>query len=302
MAPEGNRPVRGSGVNPGGFLRKVLTQKSREIEAASKMLSLDALRARLATAPPPRDFARALRAAFRPANSLAVGSNGPSGFPRPAIIAEYKRASPSRGVIRTDLGAAEVAQMAEAAGAAALSVLTDREFFQGDPQFLREARAACGLPILRKDFIIDPYQVYEARYLGADAVLLIAAAVTPERLAMLVRLTNALGMTPLVEVHNAMELAAALAAKAAVVGINNRNLDTLAVDLAVTESLAPICPGDVLVVSESGIRTRADVERVTRAGAKAILVGEAVMSGGVGAAIRELLGDAAPGHTEGEPV
>ena len=279
MGPDG--AARGTGVNPGGFLRQVLVHKAREIELGQKVLPLAVLQDRLGRLGPPRDFAGALRRAYRAA--------GAGGLPRPAIIAEYKRASPSRGIIRTDIGPAEMAQRAQAAGAAALSVLTDREFFQGAPEYLAAAREACSLPVLRKDFIIDPYQVYESRYLGADAVLLIAAAVTPERLALLTRLVATLGMTPLVEIHTPVDLAAALAAGAPVVGINNRNLDTMAVDLAVTGQLAPLVPPDVLVVSESGIRNRADVDRVLRAGAKAILVGEAVMSGGVEAPLQELL-------------
>ncbi len=286
MGPDG--AVRGTGVNPGGFLRQVLVQKAQEIELANKTLPLAVLQTRLGSVVPPRDFAGALRRGYR--------ESGAGGLPRPAIIAEYKRASPSRGIIRTDIGPAEMAQRAQAAGAAALSVLTDRKFFQGAPEYLGAAREACSLPVLRKDFIIDPYQVYESRYLGADAVLLIAAAVTPERLALLARLAADLGMTPLVEVHTAVDLAAALAAGASVVGINNRNLDTMTVDLAVTSQLAPLVPPDVLVVSESGIRNRADVERVLRAGAKAILVGEIVMSGGVEAPLQELLEGGPPGE------
>ncbi|MDR7497325.1 MAG: indole-3-glycerol phosphate synthase TrpC, partial [Armatimonadota bacterium] len=205
------------------------------------------------------------------------------------IIAEIKRASPAAGAIRLEADPAAVARAYEAAGADAISVLTDHRFFAGSPDDLRAARAAVGVPVLRKDFIVDAYQVYEARALGADAVLLVAGTVPTAVLAELVGCAASLGMAALVEAHTEDELDQALAAGARVVGINNRNLHTLAVDPETTARLRPRVPEGVVVVSESGIETPADVARARRAGVHAVLVGTALMASADPAArLREL--------------
>jgi indole-3-glycerol phosphate synthase len=219
-----------------------------------------ALRAAAEAAAPPRPF----RAALERAGEVAV-------------IAEVKRRSPSAGWIREELSVAEVASSYETGGAAALSVLTDAEYFGGSLAALREARAAVALPVLRKDFIIDPLQVWEARAAEADAVLLIVRILDDEQLAALGALAGELGLGVLVEVHTAAELERALAAGASIIGINSRDLDTFHTDLGVAVELAASIPSDRLVVAESGIRTAADVDRVAAAGAKAILVGESLM-------------------------
>jgi indole-3-glycerol phosphate synthase len=209
------------------------------------------------------------------------------------VIAEHKRRSPSRGAIREDLAPADVARAYEAAGAAAISVLTDEPFFGGRLEHLQEARAACGLPVLRKDFVIDPWQVWEARAAGADAVLLIVAALDDAGLGALLETASAAGMDALVEVHDRAELDRALAAGARVVGVNNRDLRTLAVSLETSLALAPAIPDDVVAVAESGIRTGADVRRLRDAGFDAFLVGEHLMSAPEpGAALRQLIEEA----------
>jgi len=208
-----------------------------------------------------------------------------------SLIAEVKKASPSAGVIRADFDPVALARAYERAGAACVSVLTDRQFFQGDPAFLSRIREALALPLLRKDFILDPVQVTESRALGADACLLIVAALEPQALRRLTDAVRALGMDALIEVHSEDEMALALAAGADLIGINNRDLRTFTVSLEVTERLAPLAPEDVVLVAESGIKTRADVERLKACGISAVLVGETLMrSEDVEAATRALVG------------
>jgi indole-3-glycerol phosphate synthase len=208
-----------------------------------------------------------------------------------ALIAEVKKASPSAGVICPDFDPVRVASAYEQAGASAISVLTDREFFQGDISYLEIIRTTVNLPLLRKDFIIEELQIHEAAAYGADAVLLIAAILDDKQLREFRAVAEYLHMAALVEVHDEAELDRALAAGAHLIGINNRNLATFAVSLATTEKLATRIPNDRLIVAESGIHTRADVERIARAGAKAILVGESLMrSGDITAKVKELLG------------
>jgi indole-3-glycerol phosphate synthase len=197
-----------------------------------------------------------------------------------ALIAEVKKASPSAGVIRPDFDPVEISRTYQAAGARAISVLTDREFFQGSPQFLCDVRAAVDLPLLRKDFILDEAQVLQARALGADAYLLIVACLPPPRLKALMAYGRDLGMDPLVEVHNERELRTALDAGADLLGINNRDLRTFHVDLAATDRLAPLVPDGVTLVGESGIKTPDDIRRLGSAGADAVLIGETLMRAG----------------------
>ncbi|MFO7957358.1 MAG: indole-3-glycerol phosphate synthase TrpC [Candidatus Brocadiia bacterium] len=208
-----------------------------------------------------------------------------------ALIAEVKKASPSAGVIREDFDPVEIGRAYERAGAACISVLTDRQFFQGHPNYLTRIRREVSLPLLRKDFILDELQVVEARALGADACLLIVSALEPQHLSDLLATCSELNLAALVEVHNEMELEIALETGADLVGINNRDLHTLEVSLETTERLAPRIPQDVAVVAESGIGTREDVGRLKQAGADAVLVGETLMRApDIEAAARELVG------------
>ena len=240
----------------------------------------------------------ARRKAERPLSSLDAGGHGPvRGFARAvaaadgyALIAEIKKASPSRGVLRADFEPAGLAAGYRRGGAAALSVLTDAKYFQGSGAALELARRGGGLPILRKDFILEPYQIYESRAMGAAAVLLIAAALPDGELAALHRLARDCGLEALVEVHDEAELARAAAAGAELIGVNNRDLQTFAVDLAVTERLAPRAPPGALLVAESGIRDAADMARLRRCGVGAFLIGEALMrAADPGAHLAELL-------------
>jgi indole-3-glycerol phosphate synthase len=245
------------------ILQKILAVKREEVDAAQAQKSLAALHAEALLQSPPRDFVGAIRA------KVSLG--------KLAVIAEIKKASPSKGVIRPDFRPGEIAASYAAHGAACLSVLTDRRFFQGAPEYLQEARAACALPVLRKDFIVDPYQVVEARAMGADCILLIVAALELPRLLELEALAHELGMAVLVEVHDAAELDVALHLKTPLVGINNRNLRTFDVSLQVTLDLLARIPSDRIVVTESGIIAPSDVAIMQANDVKAFLVGEAFM-------------------------
>lgn len=259
------------------ILNRILEVKRREIDLARAAVSDADIQARARATPAVRDFIGAI------VSRVALG--------RPAVIAEVKRASPSKGVLREDFRPAEIAASYEKGGAACLSVLTDREFFQGAPEFLAQARATCALPVLRKDFIVDPYQVYEARAMGADCILLIAAALEPQRMVELEAVARSLGMAVLVEVHDAAELDAALALSTPLLGINNRNLRTFVTDLGTTLDLLPRIPRDRIVVTESGILAPPDVARMRAAGVHAFLVGEAFMRAPEpGEALRALFG------------
>ena len=246
------------------LLQKIVAVKREEVASLLARRPPAALReAAQARAGDLRDFEAALR------RRIADGSA--------AVIAEVKKASPSKGVLRDPFVPAEIAASYEGHGAACLSVLTDERFFQGSADFLRQARAACALPVLRKDFVVDLAQVYEARAMGADAILLIAACLDDGALAELEAAAHELGMAVLVEVHDAAELARALALRTRLVGINNRNLKTFEVSLQTTLDLLPAVPADRLLVTESGILQAADVARMRAAGVHAFLVGEAFM-------------------------
>lgn len=245
------------------ILQTILRRKAEEVRERAARVSLRELSARIDDAPPVRGFAAALQA------KIAVGL--------PAVIAEVKRASPSKGVIRADFRPAEIARRYARGGAACLSVLTDVDFFQGADAYLQEARAACALPVLRKDFVVDAYQVYEARVLGADCILLIVAALGDAALAELSHLAMELGMDVLVEVHDLDELERALQIAVPLVGINNRDLRTFEVSLDTTLKMKDAVPPDRLLVTESGILTPADVRRMREHGVHAFLVGEAFM-------------------------
>jgi indole-3-glycerol phosphate synthase len=266
------------------ILNKILAVKAREVAAAKQAQPFEALRAAAESAPPTRDFVGALRV------KIAAG--------KPAVIAEIKKASPSKGVLRADFRPAEIAASYAEHGAACLSVLTDQDFFQGSPEYLREARAACALPVLRKDFMIDPYQVYEARAMGADCILLIVAAFLPvddgavgdrvppfekggaggiSAMQDLETIAHSLGMAVLVEVHNDHELAAALQLQTPLIGINNRNLRTFEVTLQTTLGLLSRIPQGRIAVTESGILRPEDISLMRANGVNAFLVGEAFM-------------------------
>jgi len=245
------------------ILNKILAVKEVEVAAAKKLEPFEAMRAAAEFAPPPRDFVGALQA------KIAAG--------RPAVIAEIKKASPSKGVLRADFRPDEIAASYAQHGAACLSVLTDKEFFQGSPDYLRAARDACDLPVLRKDFMIDPYQVYEARAMGADCILLIVAALSLPQMQELEELAQSLGMAVLVESHDGAELDAALQLKTPLIGINNRNLRTFETKLETTLDLLPRIPRERMVITESGILTPEDVARMRKNQVNAYLVGEAFM-------------------------
>ncbi len=269
----------------GTILDKIVADKEREVAAAKRRVPEEQLREALSAAPPVRDFFAALdgRGTIR-------------------LIAEVKKASPSKGVIRADFRPVDIARTYEQHGAAAISVLTDGPYFQGSLDDLREIRAAVALPLLRKDFIIDPYQVIEARTAGADAVLLIAECLDDRQLGTLHAAIMALGMTPLVELYEPANLPRVLAAGARLIGINNRDLRTFAVDLGHTVRLRREIPPAKRVVGESGIRQRADVELLQRSGVDAMLVGETLMArADIGAAVDELLGTSGRARTDSRP-
>jgi indole-3-glycerol phosphate synthase len=245
------------------ILEKIVAVKREEVAHALKRRPLVQVRqdaeSRLST----RDFEGAMR------RKIAAG--------QAAVIAEVKKASPSKGVLRADFIPADIAQSYAEHGAACLSVLTDRQFFQGGPDDLKQARASCDLPVLRKDFLVDPYQVYEARAMGADCILLIAACLDDARMLELEAIARGLNMAVLVEVHDRPELERALRLKTPLLGVNNRNLKTFEVSLDTTLDLLACAPADRLLVTESGIATAADVQRLRSAGVQAFLVGEAFM-------------------------
>ena len=245
------------------ILQRILATKRDEVQLARECVPLAQLLAKAVQAGAPRDFTGALRAAIEAGRS--------------AVIAEVKKASPSQGVLRADFDPAAIGSSYARHGAACLSVLTDVQYFQGAPEFLQQARAASGLPVLRKDFIIDDYQVVEARSWGADAILLIVAALDRPRLHALEVAAHELGMAVLVEVHDAAELDLALELNTPLIGINNRNLRTFETRLEVTLDLLSRIGPERIVVTESGILSRADVARMRAAGVNAFLVGEAFM-------------------------
>ncbi|HET9190498.1 MAG TPA: indole-3-glycerol phosphate synthase TrpC [Rudaea sp.] len=245
------------------ILQRILARKADEVRERRARVAPDALRRQIGNSPPVRGFATAVRA------RIAAS--------RPAVIAEVKKASPSRGVIRADFDPAAIARSYAAGGAACLSVLTDVDFFQGADAYLQQARAACMLPVLRKDFVVDAYQILEARVLGADCILLIVAALDDAQLAEFSALARDLGMDVLVEAHDAAELDRALQTEAPLIGINNRDLRTFATTLDTTLGLRSRMPENRLLVTESGIHARADVARMRAAGVNAFLVGEAFM-------------------------
>ena len=257
------------------ILDEIVAAKQRELAVARMERPLADLEARIASRPGPLDFAAAL------------------GGGRVKIIAEVKKASPSRGLLCPDFDPVRLAQCYAAGGAAAVSVLTEVDHFQGSLSFLAEIKAAAGLeatPLLRKDFLFDPYQVYEARAFGADAILLIVAILDAAALRELSRLAVRLGMQCLVEVHDEAELERAAAVSAAIIGINNRDLRTFEVDIGTTERLSALVPEGHLIVSESGIRTRVDIDRLAECGVSAVLVGEALVTAAdVAARLKELV-------------
>ena len=257
------------------ILQRIVAVKRDEVAQARRRCGLAELQAQAAAASPARGFAAALRARVEAGH--------------PAVIAEVKKASPSKGVLREHFVPADIARSYESGGAACLSVLTDERFFQGCAAYLQQARESCSLPVLRKDFLIDPYQVVEARAMGADCVLLIAACLDDGLMSELEACALEQGLDVLVEVHDGEELERALRLRTPLIGVNNRNLRTFEVSLDTTIGLLPRVPGDRLLVTESGILARADVQRMRSAGVHAFLVGEAFMRApDPGQALRDL--------------
>jgi indole-3-glycerol phosphate synthase len=256
------------------ILDQIVADNLEELESRKRSFPLKELQTVALEQPSPFDFASALHG-----NHIK-------------LIAEVKKASPSRGVIRSDFNPVAIAQTYAANGAAAISVLTEARYFQGSLNHLRDIRKALGnrLPLLRKDFLCDPYQMYESRAYGADSVLLIVAILTPEKLKELLGLSHELGMSCLAEVHNEAELEIALKGGARIIGINNRDLTTLTVDLTTTERLRPLIPKDRTVVSESGIKDRSDMGKLKKWGVDAVLIGESLMSApNIATKMKELL-------------
>jgi indole-3-glycerol phosphate synthase len=254
------------------ILDKIISVKKEEVAHLKQNMPLQELKAVLRDLPPVRDFRKAI-----------------SGK-KCAIIAEVKRRSPSRGIIRKDFDPIKIASIYERNGAAAVSVLTDKQFFGGDEKYPGDIKKNVRLPLLRKDFIIDTYQIYETRSLGGDALLLIACLLEEEQLREYIYLTESLGLSALVEIHSRGELDKALTAGAYIIGINNRDLKTFSTDLKTSLDIAPHIPTDRIVISESGIHTRRDIEALIKAGIRAFLIGESLMlSNNIGKKLRELL-------------
>jgi indole-3-glycerol phosphate synthase len=256
-------------------LREIFEHKKVEVDQARHAVPLAELLSQIRENPPPKGFRRALEESPH----------------APSLIAEVKKASPSQGLIRADFDPVAIAAAYQSAGAACLSVLTDEKYFAGSPDNLRRVRESSALPILRKDFIFDPYQVYEARAWGADAVLLIAAGLTREALHVLHDISREAGLDVLVEVHDEREAEVALKLGADLIGINNRDLSTFTTDLGVTERVAAMLAGEALVVSESALHSHEDVARVAKAGARSVLIGTAFCSSAdVEGKVREVMG------------
>jgi indole-3-glycerol phosphate synthase len=271
------------------ILDNIVATKREEVARAKAARPEAALRRQLLDAPSPRDFLAALSAQGKGDSPICAETKTGTGPVR--LIAEVKKASPSKGVIRADFDPVAIARTYERHGASCISVLTDEQYFQGSLAYLRQVRAAVALPVLRKDFIIDPYQVVEARAAGADAVLLIAECLDDALLKLLHDAIVALGMTPLVELYEPANLPRVLQIGARLIGVNNRDLRTFQVDIEHTLRLRRQIPADRVVVGESGIRTHADVERLAAAGVQAMLVGESLLvQADVAAAVNALLG------------
>ncbi len=254
-------------------LDEICERKKEHVTAQKAAIPLEALKAQIKAAPAPKGFIKALQSSSAP-----------------AIIAEVKKASPSKGIIREDFDPVQIAGIYEENGAACISVLTDEPYFQGHDEYLRDIRGAASLPLLRKDFMIDPYQIHESRALGADCILLIMAALSDELATELYSLAAELGMDVLVEVHDAEELERALALSPAMIGVNNRNLKTLEVDINTSHELAKYMPNHILKVAESGISGRDTIDNLIKAGYQAFLIGESLMrQANIGAALTGLL-------------
>jgi indole-3-glycerol phosphate synthase len=259
----------------GTILDDIVAGKAYRLVLQKEVMPLDKMRKRAEKSDRPRNFTSAIRST----DSVS-------------LIAEVKKASPSRGILRDDFEPAVLARSYEKAGASAVSVITEEDFFLGSPDYLIQVHDACTLPVLRKDFIFDPYQVHESRALMADAVLLIASILEMEQLKELISLAREYGMTPLVEVHNEEEMKQAIAAGSDVIGINNRNLKTMEVDTSTTTRLSKLVPEGMVVVAESGIRSHAGIETLDSLGINAVLVGESIVSSAdVESTIRSLLGN-----------
>jgi indole-3-glycerol phosphate synthase len=267
-----------SGAAQGGnILDKIVAVKREEVAAARKRVSLEAVRADAESRVLTRDFVGAITA------KIDAGQS--------AVIAEIKKASPSKGILRADFVPADIAQSYAEAGAACLSVLTDRQFFQGQPDYLKQARASCDLPVLRKDFMVDPYQIYESRAMGADCVLLIVACLEDSQMKELEAVARSLDMAVLVEVHERAELDRALLLQTPLLGINNRDLRTFEVSLSITLDMLKDVPDGRVLVTESGILAKSDVQAMRDAGVHAFLVGEAFMrADDPGTALADLFG------------